>query len=188
MRKRTVILCFVMSLVLSLTACKRHYDMTYAPSHQEDYRGQCVWVAEKYKICFLRMDLGTVGVMEVDGKERLIRVEVEPGRFCICEYLRGYFIYHEYDNSHGGYGSMEGKHIIDIYRQPKYKEGEFTVRVPLEQGQLYSGKKISFTRYEKDTVQPSDFGFDYESWDDLISQFELVNADTGETVSWDVLK
>ena len=43
-------------------------------------------------------------------------------------------------------------------------------------------------QYEKDTVQPSDFGFDYESWDDLVSQFELVNADTGETVSWDVLK
>ena len=149
MKKRIVVLGFIVLLILPLTACKRQYDMTYAP---EDYDNRYVWASEKYKICFLWSSAGQVGVMEVDGQEKLIDVGIRPGFFWIYEYNRGCY---EYNPETGAYGAYRGvmKELISTY-QPKYKEDEFTVRVPLEQGQLYSGKKITFTRYEKDTVEP----------------------------------
>ncbi len=182
--KKWITLLFAFSLVFLATSCKRQYDMTYCP-WEEEHIEQYVWASEKYAICFLDSDLGTVGVMEFDGDERLICVSSDPGYFYVDEYKRGFFVHHK--SSSGFAATMNGERII-YTGQPKYKEGKFTIRVPLKFGQPYAGKKITFTRYEKDTVQPSDFGFDYESWDDLVSQFELVDADTGETVSLDVLK
>lgn len=184
MKKKFIVLCFIALLVLPLTACKRQYDMTYSPE-DEEYAEQYVWASEKYGICLLNTELGTVGQMIIDGKQIAVVFRIIPGYFEIREYGKGYFSYDPPELT--GIERFLGKSLIYTY-QPKYKEGEFTIRVPLEQGQLYAGKKITFTRYEKDTVQPSDFGFDFESWDDLTSQFELVDYKTGETVSLDVLK
>lgn len=182
MRKKIVILTVLILLVLPLTSCKRQYDMTYAPVNYDD---RYIWASEKYKICFLWSDRVQVGVMEIDGQEKLIDVGIRPGFFWIYEYNRGCYAY---DPETGGWGvnmSLKEK-LISTY-QPKYEEDDFTIRIPLDQT-LYKGKKITFKRYEKDTVEPSDFGFDFESWDNLISKFELVDRNTGETVSWDVLK
>lgn len=171
--KKWIILLLTFLLVFSLTSCKRQglYDMENSP-WEENNPKQYVWGSKKQEICIVGSDLGLIGMMNIDGQEKLICLGAGPGLYI-----------DEYDRSNGN----NGKTLIHIWK-PKYKEGEFTIRVPLEFGQLYAGKKITFTRYEKDAVQPSDFGFDYESWDDLVSQFELVDADTGETVSLDVLK
>ena len=184
MNKKKLALCLMILPVFLLTSCKRHYDTTYSP--WEEDANIYVWVAEKENLFFeINPYLGTIGSIIIDEEQKPILIEGDGVYVVdITEYERGKYIYTEGELFIQG---AVGQKLIET-SHPKYEEGKFSIRVPLKFGQLYAGKKITFTRYEKDTVQPSDFGFDYESWDDLVSQFELVDADTGETVSLDVLK
>lgn len=175
-KKNSVVSLLVVSLgIPALVIMLMFYGIARgrsSPKYFPDDWGAYVWVSEEPK-AFITQAYGRFlgGQMEIDGEIQTIDVEIEYNHDIIAYIDTYYFV-----PGTNHYKSTNGYSQYAFGGDTKYKPDCIICKIS-RKSERFPGQKIVFTKYARDEVSPSDFGFELENWDDFVITVDSLGGD-----------
>jgi len=167
-------------LVVFLNGCKVEHDTEFLPDQEEE---EChVWISQEPKAFITRAYGIRGGLLEVHGELRPVLACIDDAIFgmCINDLETVEFPDGETWKDKSGQESFseavenEGKPYISYISGTEYightylkYTAQSMILSTTKKSPEFSGKTLTFERYSKSEVLPTDFGFELENWDDF---------------------
>lgn len=168
MKRRFFLLLAAVIALASVSGCKVP-PPRFKPTYEEE---ACyVWISENPK-AYITQSYGIFGgQMEIDTEMCVIRVYRAPGSYDFHVEQNSYSV----DAATGDCQKLFKNPPRVFYGRTTYKEDSIICKAN-KHSENFAGQKIVFTRYVKDEVTPSDFGFDIEHWDDFVTVIDAADT------------
>jgi len=142
----------------------------YWPMYLDD-ADEYVWIDDTRSVYLINhRSGGMLGVWKSDSADTIVFFGYSSHMGEFDEYSDGFLLIYEDENSYKV--NMLDGFPKDYARTktPIFTEDGFSVKIDeSDPHKLLAGvRKLHFTKYEKTSVSPSDFGFSADSWDDVL--------------------